>query len=351
MERDRSEHGRVVVLNGGSSSGKTALARRLQAAFDGTWVVLGVDLFLWMLPSRLFADPAGIGLEDGVISRGEEYMRVHAVFQRAAAALAENGVDVLVDDVFLDGADDQRAGPSRWATSPCVGSAFAAIRTSQRDVRSREAIASSERHAHKHTRSTNGCGTTSRSTRESSTSSALADAVVGRLRERWPELGLSTSEGPYAYPLTSSWTASGSIRPAPWERRPTPTPDNRHSCSARSSTCAGLSRAGSAARRGTGTYDCFWEQIGRNASVAPLATAIAVVIATLSAFVGVATTYRFKVAAINGADVDDLQRRDTHLDKHEDSSTHTCVGNYIGVVCSDARQALGVNAPFHGSAI
>src|SRR6476661_1017802 len=113
MELEPAERGRVVVLNGGSSSGKTALARRLQAVLDGTWVVLGVDLFLWMLPSRLFADPAGIALEDGVIARGDEYMRLYAAFQRAAATLAQNGVDVLVDDVFLDGVDDQR----RWTVA------------------------------------------------------------------------------------------------------------------------------------------------------------------------------------------------------------------------------------------
>jgi len=48
-----------------------------------------------------------------------------------------------------------------------------------------------------------------------------ARVVAAHLRARWPSLGASTSEVPFTYPLTSAWTANGSILPAPWERRPT----------------------------------------------------------------------------------------------------------------------------------
>jgi chloramphenicol 3-O-phosphotransferase len=34
----------VIVLNGGSSSGKTAIARCLKATLDGPWLTLGIEI-------------------------------------------------------------------------------------------------------------------------------------------------------------------------------------------------------------------------------------------------------------------------------------------------------------------
>jgi chloramphenicol 3-O phosphotransferase len=110
VDLDDSGHGRVVVLNGGSTAGKTTLGRKLQSSLDGTWLLLGVDLMLWMMPPELVSDPKGISTDDGVITRGSRFMRVYAGFQQAVATLARNGMDVLIDEVTLDGAADQR----RW---------------------------------------------------------------------------------------------------------------------------------------------------------------------------------------------------------------------------------------------
>ena len=97
--------GRVVVLNGGSSSGKTTLGRALQAALPGTWLQLGVDVLLWLLPPRLFPSDEGIRLgADGEFLIGPEFRRQHDAFRHAAAALARAGSDVIVDEVFLRGA-------------------------------------------------------------------------------------------------------------------------------------------------------------------------------------------------------------------------------------------------------
>jgi len=219
MELEPAERGRVVVLNGGSSSGETALARRLQAVLDGTWVVLGVDLFLWMLPSRLFADPAGIALEDGVIARGDEYMRLYTAFQRAAATLAQNGVDVLVDDVFLDGADDQ----GRWTVAlGDLAACWIGVRCDP-DIAERREIARGDRVVGTARAQARAAHEGVRYDIEVDTGQTdvvrAAEAVAGLLRERWTDVGSSSSEGPYAYPLTSAWTESGSVRPAPWEQR------------------------------------------------------------------------------------------------------------------------------------
>ncbi len=49
--------GRVIVLNGGSSAGKTTIGRKLQGTFEGTWVLTSVDVLIWIMPPRLIRNP------------------------------------------------------------------------------------------------------------------------------------------------------------------------------------------------------------------------------------------------------------------------------------------------------
>ena len=102
--------GRVVILNGGSSAGKTTLGRALQSAMPGPWLLLGIDLLIWTLPPEMINDPDGLSVHEGVITRGHLFMPLYEGFQHAVAALACSGVDVLVDDLTLDGLVDQQ----RW---------------------------------------------------------------------------------------------------------------------------------------------------------------------------------------------------------------------------------------------
>jgi chloramphenicol 3-O phosphotransferase len=61
---------RVLVLNGGSSSGKTSVARQLQSVLEGVWLRLGVDTLIEAAPASLLAED-GLGLaEDGEVSVG-----------------------------------------------------------------------------------------------------------------------------------------------------------------------------------------------------------------------------------------------------------------------------------------
>jgi chloramphenicol 3-O phosphotransferase len=212
----------VVVLNGGSSSGKTAIARRLQIDLGGTWLMLGVDLFLWMLPSRLFDTPAGLVVTDGVIRRGDEFMRLYGAFQRATATLAQSGVDLLIDDVLLDGARDQEAWTAAltgldvcWIGVRCDAE-LAERRAAHRGDRIAGAARAQAESVHEGVRYDLELDTGALDVERS------ARVAADHLRTRWPSLGTSTSNVPYTYPLTSAWTMHGSIRPAPWERRPTP---------------------------------------------------------------------------------------------------------------------------------
>ena len=51
---------RIVVLNGGSSSGKSSITRALQEMLPGIWLTFGVDTFIEALPNRGNSPRAGI---------------------------------------------------------------------------------------------------------------------------------------------------------------------------------------------------------------------------------------------------------------------------------------------------
>ncbi len=50
----------MIVLNGGSSSGKTGIARCLQAILPRPWIRLGVDDLLDALPPSLTGSGSGV---------------------------------------------------------------------------------------------------------------------------------------------------------------------------------------------------------------------------------------------------------------------------------------------------
>jgi chloramphenicol 3-O phosphotransferase len=101
----------VIVLNGGSSSGKSGIVRCLQAVLPEPWLAFAIDTFVDALPASLRASLAGIDLApDGTVSVGPEFSRLELAWMEGVAATARAGAHVIVDDVFLGGADSQ----SRW---------------------------------------------------------------------------------------------------------------------------------------------------------------------------------------------------------------------------------------------
>jgi chloramphenicol 3-O phosphotransferase len=64
----------VIVLNGGSSSGKSRIARCLQAVLREPWLVFGVDTLIQAMPASLRTSSAGIQFAvDGAVSVGPEF--------------------------------------------------------------------------------------------------------------------------------------------------------------------------------------------------------------------------------------------------------------------------------------
>jgi chloramphenicol 3-O phosphotransferase len=103
--------GRVVVLNGTSSAGKTTLGRALQGRLADPWLLLGIDFFITAMPLRLYGTTEGHDIrDDGSIVTGPTWRYLYSHWREAMATLAV-GTDVIIDDVFLDGGADQE----RWS--------------------------------------------------------------------------------------------------------------------------------------------------------------------------------------------------------------------------------------------
>ena len=98
----------VIVLNGGSSSGKTGIARCLQAVLPQPWIRLGVDDLVDALPPSLLEPESGISFgPQGEISVSGGFREAEAAWMAGVAAMARAGARVIVDDVFLSGAAAQ----------------------------------------------------------------------------------------------------------------------------------------------------------------------------------------------------------------------------------------------------
>ena len=99
---------RVIVLNGGSSSGKTGIVRCLQAVLPDPWLAIGVDTFVDALPASMRESAEGIEFApDGGVSVGPLFSALDAAWLQGVAAMARAGARVIIDDVFLGGAGSQ----------------------------------------------------------------------------------------------------------------------------------------------------------------------------------------------------------------------------------------------------
>jgi chloramphenicol 3-O phosphotransferase len=101
----------VIVLNGGSSSGKSGISRCLQQVLPDPWLAFGVDTLVEAMPAAMQASPAGIEFApDGAVIVGPEFRRLEAAWITGLAAMARAGARLILDEVFLGGAASQQ----RW---------------------------------------------------------------------------------------------------------------------------------------------------------------------------------------------------------------------------------------------
>jgi chloramphenicol 3-O phosphotransferase len=98
----------VIVLNGGSSSGKSRIARCLQEVLPEPWLVTGVDRLIEAMPVSVRTADGGITFTaDGQVAVGPAFDGLQAAWMAGVAATARAGAGVIVDDVFLGGANTQ----------------------------------------------------------------------------------------------------------------------------------------------------------------------------------------------------------------------------------------------------
>jgi chloramphenicol 3-O phosphotransferase len=98
----------VIVLNGGSSSGKTSIGRCLQTLLSGPWLLLGVDNLIEALPTQVEGDESSIVFEStGLVTVGPAFRRFEAAWYQGLASMARAGVGVIIDEVFLGGGTSQ----------------------------------------------------------------------------------------------------------------------------------------------------------------------------------------------------------------------------------------------------
>jgi chloramphenicol 3-O phosphotransferase len=94
--------GRIIFLNGPSSSGKTTLLEILQEKLEAPYLNMGIDKFIWMMPKRYLDRP----LWDDVLGRATEAGRTGQILlsgmHHAIAAAAQRGNNILADHVLVD---------------------------------------------------------------------------------------------------------------------------------------------------------------------------------------------------------------------------------------------------------
>lgn len=92
--------GRVILLNGTSSSGKSSIAKELLATLDGAWYHLAVDQFHRIRSRHDWSEEEFLPV----------FQRTVLGFHRAVAGMASAGNDVIVDHILGE----------RWRLADCL---------------------------------------------------------------------------------------------------------------------------------------------------------------------------------------------------------------------------------------
>jgi len=94
--------GKIIILNGTSSSGKTSIVTALQDILDEPFLDAGIDKFVWMLPRRyldrpLWDEVLGLATEAGPVGH-----RLMSGMHQTIAALSRAGNNVVAEHVLVE---------------------------------------------------------------------------------------------------------------------------------------------------------------------------------------------------------------------------------------------------------
>jgi chloramphenicol 3-O phosphotransferase len=128
----------VIVLNGVSSSGKTTLARSLQAIFAASWLLLGIDDLIRAMPNQGLEDGSLLHIgENGRVHLGPGWRDLEASWYRGVAAIVASGPGVIFDEVFLDGRKTQERLRESFGG---LGVLWVGVKCDREIARAREAL-------------------------------------------------------------------------------------------------------------------------------------------------------------------------------------------------------------------
>ena len=128
----------VIVLNGVSSSGKTTLARSLQAILTAPWLLLGIDDLIRAMPNEGLEDGSLLHIgENGRVHLGPGWKDLEASWYCGVAAIVDSGTGVIVDDVFLGGRKSQERLRAAFGH---LGVLWVGVKCDREVVRARESL-------------------------------------------------------------------------------------------------------------------------------------------------------------------------------------------------------------------
>ena len=94
--------GKIIILNGTSSSGKTTILQALQNELCEPYLNVGIDKFIWMLPKRyldrpLWDDVLGLATQAGTLGH-----QLFSSMHKTIALLSRQGMNVVADHVLVE---------------------------------------------------------------------------------------------------------------------------------------------------------------------------------------------------------------------------------------------------------
>ena len=107
------EKGKIILLNGASSSGKSSIAIELQSLLKEPCMHLGIDTVFTMIPAKCKCnnppglkafvwEPKNKGAQEVHISVGPLGHKIMTGFHRACAALCSSGINLILDHFLFE---------------------------------------------------------------------------------------------------------------------------------------------------------------------------------------------------------------------------------------------------------
>ena len=94
--------GRIIILNGTFSSGKTSILHALQNILVEPYLDAGIDKFIWMLPERYLERPLWDDVLGLATTAGETGHHLMHGMHLAIDTLAHSGWNVVADHVLVE---------------------------------------------------------------------------------------------------------------------------------------------------------------------------------------------------------------------------------------------------------